>query len=312
MKPIQDSLRKWGSQSDLQKQLQQLKENVLSHQEIRSFIDSHQLTNDIVERHLMLFYEYTTQQHSCNSCSSVDQCINVMKGYLPKLVYTGTRIEIRYEKCDSNIRESTMKKQQSLVQGMAIPDEVLNATMSDLDTLELASKRRAVSLAVDFIDQYKSSPPPVGLYIHGSFGTGKTYLLGAVANELKSRYKASSLLLFVPEFIRQCKESLGNDSLARRVQAVQEAEVLMLDDLGAESMSSWMRDEVLGPIFQYRMMHKRPTFISSNLGVDELLHHFSYSQRGEHEQLKAMRIMERIRTLTIPVELTGKNRRDKK
>ena len=83
----------------------------------------------------------------------------------------------------------------------------------------------------------------------------------------------------------------------------------MLDDIGAESMSAWTRDEVLGTILQYRMAEKLPTFFSSNFTIKELEHHLTYSQRGEKEAVKAARIIERILAVSVPMELKGKNRR---
>ena len=34
----------------------------------------------------------------------------------------------------------------------------------------------------------------------------------------------------------------------------------MMDDIGADAMSSWIRDEVFGVILQYRMQEQLPTF----------------------------------------------------
>ena len=39
----------------------------------------------------------------------------------------------------------------------------------------------------------------------------------------------------------------------------------MLDDLGSENMSAWLRDEVLGPVLNYRVLECKPLFISSNI-----------------------------------------------
>ena len=42
----------------------------------------------------------------------------------------------------------------------------------------------------------------------------------------------------------------------------------------------------------------------------ELQHHLSFTQRGEKEVVKAGRIMERIKALTTPISLQGKNWRE--
>ncbi len=41
--------------------------------------------------------------------------------------------------------------------------------------------------------------------------------------------------------------------------------ILMLDDIGAEEITPWARDEVIGPLLHYRMVQELPTFFSSNL-----------------------------------------------
>ncbi len=98
--------------------------------------------------------------------------------------------------------------------------------------------------------------------------------------------------------------------MAEKLDAVKRSPILMIDDIGADAMSSWIRDEVFGVILQYRMQEQLPTFFSSNFTMDELEQHLSVTQRGDEEPLKAKRIMERIRYLTKEIEMTGRNRRN--
>src|SRR5690606_35180330 len=131
---------------------------------------------------------------------------------------------------------------------------------------------------------------------------------GAIANALAEK-GIPSMIIYVPEFIREMKQAIGNNTLNEKVDAIKTIPILMFDDIGAESVSSWVRDEVLGPILQYRMLEKLPTFFTSNFNLDDLEHHLTYSQRGEEEKVKAGRIMERIQYLSEPVKLDGPNRR---
>jgi hypothetical protein len=85
----------------------------------------------------------------------------------------------------------------------------------------------------------------------------------------------------------------------------------MLDDIGAEYATSWIRDDVLGVILQYRMQNELPTLFSSNFDMKRLENeHFRFNQHNDDEQLKAKRIMERVRFLADEIEVTGKNRRN--
>ncbi len=85
----------------------------------------------------------------------------------------------------------------------------------------------------------------------------------------------------------------------------------MIDDIGADSLSSWLRDDVLGVILQYRMQEELPTFFSSNLSLEQLEQQYlTVNNRGEAEPLKAKRIMERIKFLADEYHVVGKNRRN--
>ncbi len=89
---------------------------------------------------------------------------------------------------------------------------------------------------------------------------------------------------------------------------VKKAEILILDDIGAEQMSPWVRDEVLQVILQHRMQEILPTFFTSNFNYEDLERHFATSRNGD-ETWQAKRVMERIKFLAKEVRLEGENRR---
>ena len=59
---------------------------------------------------------------------------------------------------------------------------------------------------------------------------------------------------------------------------------------------------------QYRMEENLPTFFTSNLTLEELENNLAITSSGV-DKLKAKRIVERIKQLTVPIELISKNRR---
>ena len=66
---------------------------------------------------------------------------------------------------------------------------------------------------------------------------------------------------------------------------------------------------MLTPILQSRMAEKRSTFISSNYSIDQLVELYSHTKDGTIDNIKATRMVERIRALTYEVELIGPNYR---
>ena len=91
------------------------------------------------------------------------------------------------------------------------------------------------------------------------------------------------------------------------VVKLKNADVLVLDDLGGEVNSSFTRDEILFPILNSRMNDKKKlTFATSNLSLLELEDHFK-DGKDSINPIAAGRIMERIRSIMIPIELTGES-----
>ena len=98
------------------------------------------------------------------------------------------------------------------------------------------------------------------------------------------------------------------DTFGAKMDYYQNADILLIDDIGAEKVTTWGRDEILGTILQYRMENKLTTFFTSNFTIEELEKHLSFSSFSE-DQVKARRIIERIKQLTIDMELIGESKR---
>ena len=128
----------------------------------------------------------------------------------------------------------------------------------------------------------------------------------AMLNEL-SKKNISIVSVYYPELLRSLKEAFDID-FASKMKKIKEADILLIDDIGAEAVTPWSRDEILGTILQYRMDEKLPTFFTSNLSLKELEVHLASTKNGD-EKVKARRIIERIKQLTIDMELVSENRR---
>ncbi|CUK71853.1 primosomal protein DnaI [Listeria monocytogenes] len=291
---------------DFEKEYQGLKQQVLHYQPIQDFFKEHkeEVTEQLVNQNLSNLYEFMTQHKKFT-----EQEETLMPGYAPKLVLNGEFITVTYYLTKEKIEEDKRRAVERRIRSLYMPKQVVDANLADFYTDE-ESRQLALVEAYQFLNNYppKSGERVKGLFIHGSFGTGKSYLLGALAKELALK-GISTTLVYLPEFMREVKQSISDNTVGEKIQFAKETEVLMLDDIGAESMTAWTRDEVLGAILQFRMQEELPTFFSSNYNMDQLENHLMFAQNGTEEKLKARRIMERVRYLSKEVNLEGKNRR---
>ncbi|WP_167629533.1 primosomal protein DnaI [Listeria valentina] len=306
MDKIERTLGQLFSGRDFEKEYNSLKEKVLRYEPIRAFLNEHadEVTEQLINQNLSNLYEFMTQDEQFRAKKET-----LMPGYAPKLVINGEFITVTYYPTPEKIEADKRKSVERRIRSLYMPKQILEASLDHFYTDE-EERKRALVEAFDFLEHFSADAPErvKGLYIHGNFGTGKSYLLGAIARELALR-GVTTTLVYLPEFMREIKQSISDNTVSEKIEFAKETEVLMLDDIGAEAMTSWTRDEVLGAILQFRMQEELPTFFSSNYNMKQLESHLTFTQNGMEEQLKARRIMERIRFLSKEIQLEGKNRR---
>lgn len=297
-----------GSTPDLEKRIKKIKQDVINDSDVNQFLTLHhnEITNTTIDEDLNVLQEFKDQQKYYDG-HSFENCPNFVKGHVPELYIENERIKIRYLPCPCKIKYDEERFNSKLIISHHMQRDTLNAKLKDIfmDNRE----RLDIAVAADEIcTSLTKSEKVKGLYLYGPFGTGKSFILGAIANQLKSE-KISSTIVYLPEFIRTLKSGFKDGSFEKKLQRVRESNILMLDDIGAEEVTPWVRDEVIGPLLHYRMVHELPTFFSSNFDYSELEHHLSMTRDGS-EKTKAARIIERIKTLSTPYYLEGQNYRN--
>lgn len=285
------------------KNYKELIDEAFADEEVRTFMAENQLTQAELARSASKVYEFVSIKRQIKNGE-----VTPAPGYQPQLVLSNHLIDVAYVPSDELIRSQKKAEIRARVRTLNMPKAIRNAQLADFD---ISGREEIAQAASDFIDAYTANPRKFikGMYLQGSFGVGKTYLLGAIANGLAEEGFRSTMLHF-PSFAVEVKGAIGSNNVMEKIDNIKKAPILMLDDIGADQLSSWLRDDVLGIILQYRMQEELPTFFSSNLSLQDLLtQYLTVNNRGEAEPLKARRIMERIVFLSKEYTMIGRNRR---
>ncbi len=238
----------------------------------------------------------------CLECKHLLDCKNRVRGHVYFPVIHNNILNFEYKPCKYQIGLDKNTKYLKNVQYFHTPSSLKEASMQNIYKND-KSRFEAIRWIGEFLKTYDGNSSPKGVYLYGNFGCGKTYLLAALLNELaKKEYK--SAIIFWPEFIRQA----FYDDFKERFEYVKKIPLLLIDDLGAENVTAWNRDEILCPLLQYRMDENLTTFFTSNLSLNELEEHLASSKAGV-ESIKAGRIVSRIKQLSTPLEMISKNLR---
>ncbi|MGL9728437.1 primosomal protein DnaI [Enterococcus sp. DIV0756] len=285
----------------------QMMEEILDHPDVRQFIEKHKdkLSQEDIEKSFAKLYEFVQEKKKYLASDPT----MIAPGYEPQLSLNFHFVDVIYVPTDELLRMKRDVEIRSRINALNMPKDIRNASISTVDWTE--GKNDAIDAIMKFIKEYTQRPKDFhkALYLVGTFGVGKTYLLGAAAHELALRGFETTLVHF-PTFAGEMKQAISNDQVGPKLNSVKKAQILMIDDIGAESMSEWIRDEVLGVILQHRMQEQLPTFFSSNTNMDDLESYLSLTKNGNEDVLKAKRIMERVRYLSKEITVTGENRRN--
>ena len=275
----------------------------LKDKSFEDYVRTIHLPHEVLMKYTQRLVECNKERNNCLNCKGLKYCKNEIYGSCLKERLENNNLIFEYVNCRYKTKE--LKVDNKNVYVFDIPKEIKNAKMKDIYTSD-DNRTELIKWLIKFIKDYRNGKPVKGLYLSGNFGSGKSYLVSAMINELiKDGYKGA--LVYYPEFLRSLKASFGKD-FDEQFNYAKKADLLLLDDIGAENVSAWSRDEILGPIIQYRMDEKLPTFFTSNLSLEELDIHLSHS-KDKIDKIKSKRIIERIRFITDDLKLISENNR---
>jgi DNA replication protein DnaC len=139
-------------------------------------------------------------------------------------------------------------------------------TNEGLPSEELKSLQKTLKAAHSFAEK-----PKGWLVLLGGYGSGKTHLAAAIAN-YRARLGDPPLFVMVPDLLDHLRATFSpNSSVAfdRRFDEIRTAPLLVMDDLGTQSMTPWVREK-LYQLFNYRYNAELPTVITTSDSLDEM------------------------------------------
>ena len=277
----------------MNKALLEFKNEALQDEYVAKFVKDNKLTEDEIEEAVFDLYNVSEALKVCKACKGKGECKLETFDTHPGLVYANG---IKVVDLPCEYKDLVSPKYLEL---LYFPGEYVDGD------LKVAGARSEVYKALKAFN--KNPLRNKGIYLHGTFGTGKTFILLKEAKELAKK-KINVVFVYYPDFCREIKMNITTGTNEALINKCKQADILMFDDIGGEGNSSFVRDEVLGPILQYRMFALKPTFMSSNYSMSELEKHLAEAKDSSNV-VNASRVVERIKELMTEIELDDVNYR---
>ncbi len=155
--------------------------------------------------------------------------------------------------------------------------------------------KEAYDACVAFCDNF--SDESQGIRLTGNYGCGKTHLTASIIHRLAEQ-GIGGVFVVVPELLRAIRRGYNspNEDSEKLISLAEEAPLLVLDDLGAEKPSDWVREQ-LYIIINRRYENMLPTIVTTNCSTQELV------------ERVGQRTVSRLIAMTTPYKITAKDYR---
>jgi len=196
-----------------------------------------------------------------------------------------------------------------------IPRRYEHCTLDDYE-IDFPGATRSIKhahlSARKFVESYPIETRGTGLLLTGNIGVGKTHLAVGILQALVLERGATGLFYDYRELLKQVQNSYNRQVQATELEIlapVFEAEVLVLDELGAAKPTDWVWDTV-AHILNTRYNDRRTTIITTNYAnAAPLMAGQGDDLRYTREETLGDRIGERMRSrlqeMCVVVEMHG-------
>lgn len=293
---------------EAQKEKDALVASLLQEEVVLEWLNTYKMDKSFVERHCYKFKDYVETKKKCKDCAGLAACMQKQKGYILDLKYDGVisksvcACQYLYEKMDALAHAKNFLICDMSEEQLQLSFKKINLRNESGSYLKLVNEMRDAIL-----NENKE-----GFFLCGEPGCGKTYLACCYVNAMAKQGKKCAFVN-VSNYMTTLKAKMyDKDAFSKQIDALKKADVVVLDDIGGESVSNWSRDDILLPILNERMEKQKITLFTSNYSLDNLVLYYAANSKLVNDVVGAKRLVERMKSLSLEKVIICTNRRTKR
>lgn len=208
-------------------------------------------------------------------------------------MFFGTRIYPRMCECRrkeiklKEIKEKNREKQirlERIIKNSLMNEKFRRCTFENWNPN--LGNEKLFKIALNYSENFeKMRKENQGILLYGDPGNGKTYVTACIANKLLDKMVpvicVGSIALM--ERISESKSNWGDEGIFTVLNNLENADLLIIDDLGTEPDNKWTR-AMMYQVIEKRCSIELPTIITTNIGIKDLKERYderTYSRLSE-------------------------------
>ena len=247
--------------SIIQKELDGLKKDELVYPFIQNEL---KITQKEANVYIAALLDYQEDVHYCANCPGLDKCNKNNPHFTMTLRREFGVIARHYDPC-VKMRSLSSFYERYIV--CSFNPDWRDATLQDIAT-SVSSRNTVIAqmskIAAGLLNDR-------WLYLTGSNGSGKSYMLACFANFITTN-KGKGAFCDATQLIEELKGMSINDKdgFESRMKELREASILVLDDFGNEFKTEYSFTSILYPLLSYRAKEGKLTCFASDFKIDQI------------------------------------------
>lgn len=268
---------------DEDKLLEQMKANYLACPAAVKYVASLKIPDEIVDKEIVKINDFVCDLNFCRHCPGVEKCDKDTPRLCTKIVYVDGVVERQVVPCKKYLELVNFKRQFI---ARDFPEEWMTGVLKKIDNTALRAE------AIKKYQSFVKNGEGESLYIVGESGTGRSYLAANIALDIAHNEKGPIAFIDVPSRFKELG-SKKDEAFTELLDKYIKVPVLILDDLGNEYKSDYVRETILFPILNARSKAHLFTIVTSDFGIDDicLMYQTNQASKPKVEQIK--RIMKK-------------------
>ena len=240
-----------------------LLEEIKSHEGLLKELHELGIKDEEIPYYVPLLANYLDSKKMCENCKGLDSCQSESFHMCRSLyISMSGRLSSRLGPCPKAMKEIT-KNSHFLYRDF-------DSSWFSLSAKALRNNRNK-AVFTSLIQIMKKGAVKNWCYVHGDSGTGKSYFLSTLCNDLAAKGIEIAFIDTNKRFDEMKSYSIKDKTkFEEMMTTLSQCEVLVLDGFGSEYRSDYVRDMILFPLLSSRSKNHLVTFFTSEFSLDDI------------------------------------------
>ena len=248
--------------------LKQMEDSIFDNLKALKYCRDLGMSDEVIKENAPKIFDFSEDMKNCKNCKGLRFCNKDPKYLVTNITYEDGVVDRNILPCKKYLEQLNFKK-RFVIQDFS-EDYLDNHIKGDVSNLSVKAKQQVLLQYNLSVIEKKSNR---WIYLQGDMSTGKSFFAATLCVDA-ARNKAYETISFVdvPERFKELTDLAFQKSpkFVDLLDKIKNSEMLVLDDLGNEFRSDFVRDNVFFPILAYRAKNKLFTLITSNYSIEDI------------------------------------------